>query len=139
MAGEVVLIVDDNPSNLRLVGFLLHRAGYQVLEAMDAVQALQQLELALPDLVLVDIQLPGMNGLELTRRLRANPRTQQLVVAAVTAYAMKGDEVRARVAGCDAYYTKPLDTRCFGQQIAELVAIHHARQRGDPAFIRTDG
>jgi two-component system cell cycle response regulator DivK len=118
MAGEGILIVDDNPVNLKLLRITLAVAGYDVLTAIDAEHAMSVLASFCPRLVLMDIQLPGMDGLELTRRLKADPATRDAIVLAVTAYAMKGDEQRALTAGCDGYVTKPIDTRTLAGTIA---------------------
>ena len=109
MSSAAILVVDDNPTNLKLVRVLLQSMGYQVATAVDAEDALEKLRGPLPRLVLMDLQLPGMDGLELVRRLKADPRTCRLTIVAVTAYAMRGDEERARAAGCDDYVTKPID------------------------------
>jgi two-component system, cell cycle response regulator DivK len=93
-----------------------------VRAAARADEALEMLETFAPRLILMDLQLPGMDGLELTRRLKADPRTQHIVIVAVTAYAMKGDEERVRAAGCDGYVTKPIDTRALPQVIAACLA-----------------
>ncbi len=111
MATERILIVDDNPSNMKLVSFLLSNRGYDVLTASDATQALAILQRERPRLVLMDLQMPGMDGFELTRRVRAEESTRDTIIIAVTAFAMAGDEERARRAGCDGYITKPIDTR----------------------------
>jgi CheY-like chemotaxis protein len=103
------MVVDDNPANLKLLRVLLTAKGYGVRTAIHAEDALTQLESFQPRLILMDLQLPGMDGLELTRRLKADPRTQAIVVVALTAYAMKGDEQRVFAAGCDDYVTKPVD------------------------------
>ncbi len=108
---QPILIVDDNESNLRLMQAILDAEGYPVKSAMDAETALGLLQNWLPDLILMDIQLPGIDGLELTRRLKGDPRYSGIVILALTAYAMKGDEQKARDAGCDGYITKPIDTR----------------------------
>jgi CheY-like chemotaxis protein len=118
MAGESILIVDDNAVNLKLLRITLMVAGYDVRTAIDAEQALTVLASFRPQLILMDIQLPGMDGLELTRRLKADPETRDAVVLAVTAYAMKGDEQRALEAGCDGYVTKPIDTRTLAGTVA---------------------
>ena len=118
MSGEPVLVVDDNPANLKLLSFLLSSKGYQVRTATDAEEALALLEAFVPRLILMDIQLPGMDGLELTRRLKAAPRTRDVVIIAVTASAMRGDEERARAAGCDGYIAKPIDTRTLADTVA---------------------
>jgi CheY-like chemotaxis protein len=121
VAGESILIVDDNPANLKLVRFVLVREGYDVRTAADAEEALGALEDCAPRLILMDLQLPGMDGLELTRRLKSNPATRNILVLALTAYAMKGDEDKALAAGCDAYLAKPIDTRTLPGVIASLL------------------
>lgn len=113
MAGEPILIVDDNPANLKLVRVLLSLEGYDVRTAMNAEEAQTVLDTWAPRLVLMDIQLPGMDGLELTRRLKANPERRGMIILALTAYAMKGDEEKALEAGCDGYIAKPIDTRAL--------------------------
>ncbi|HVY49863.1 MAG TPA: response regulator [Minicystis sp.] len=122
MAASVVLVVDDNPMNLKLVRFVLKRAGFDVHEAVDAEQALAVLREMVPAVILVDLQLPGMDGLELTRRIKADARTRDVPVVAVTAFAMKGDEERATRAGCDAYVTKPIDTNALPALVAGFAA-----------------
>jgi len=112
-----ILIVDDSPDNLRLTQLLLKCAGYAVRTADDAEQALAVLETYRPELILMDIQLPGMDGLELTRRLRKMPELEPMGIVALTAYAMQSDEANAREAGCDGYITKPIDTRTFAASI----------------------
>lgn len=111
MAGEPILIVDDNAINLKLIRVLLAKEGYETRTANDANDALAVLETFSPRLILMDLQLPGMDGLQLTRQLKADPRTKDIVIVAVTAYAMKGDEEKSKAAGCDGYITKPIDTR----------------------------
>ena len=118
MAGETILIVDDNAVNLKLVRVLLVKEGYQVQTAPDAEEALKSVEAVKPDLILMDIQLPGMDGLELTRLLKADPGTKDIMVVALTAYAMKGDEEKAKAAGCDGYIAKPIDTQALPGMIA---------------------
>ena len=117
MAGERILIVDDNPTNLKLVAYLVKANGYEVATAIDAEAALQQIREHPPRLILMDLQLPGIDGLELTRRLKADPATRDIVIVAVTAYAMKGDQDKALAAGCDDYVTKPIDTRALPETI----------------------
>ena len=109
MAREPILIVDDNAQNLKLARVLLAGEGYEVRTAVDAEDALAQLEAFRPRLILMDLQLPGMDGLELTRRLKADPERSSICIVALTAYAMKGDEVKALAAGCDGYVAKPID------------------------------
>jgi CheY-like chemotaxis protein len=112
-----ILVVDDNPTNLRLVSQVLKFDGYRVLEAADAEAALEILESTLPDLIIMDIALPGMDGLDLTRLIKSAERTRHIIIVALTAFAMKGDEERARQAGCDGYITKPFDTRVLAASI----------------------
>lgn len=119
---ERVLIVDDNPTNLKLVAFLVKASGYDVDTAHDADSALAAISANRPRVILMDLQLPGIDGLELTRRLKADPATRGIKIIAVTAYAMKGDEEKAMAAGCDDYVTKPVDTRAFPQLIAKHIA-----------------
>ncbi len=126
MTAEPILVVDDNPQNLKLARVLLAAEGYEVRTAVDAEAALVVLESFLPRLILMDLQLPGMDGLELTRRLKADPARRRILVIALTAYAMKGDEELALAAGCDGYLAKPIDT----DALAALVA---ARLRADAA------
>jgi CheY-like chemotaxis protein len=108
-----LLLIDDNPENLRLEGFLLKSEGLPIRTAESAEQALDLLASGKFSLVLVDIQLPGMDGLELTRQIRNTPDLAGLPVVAVTAYSMPGDEERIREAGCDGYISKPINTRSF--------------------------
>jgi two-component system cell cycle response regulator len=122
-----ILVVDDNPANLKLMRFLLTSRGFDVRTAEDAVQTRAVLEETLPDLVLMDIQLPGVDGLTLTRELRQAARTKDLVVVAVTAYAMKGDEERAREAGVDGYITKPISKEPFLHAVNEYLAVARSR------------
>jgi two-component system, cell cycle response regulator DivK len=122
MAGERVLIVDDNPLNLKLMQVLLRIEGYDVRTSADATEALVAVQTFGPRVILMDVQMPGIDGLELTRRLKADPSTQRILIVALTAYAMIGDETRARAAGCDAYVTKPLDSTAFTAMLAELLA-----------------
>jgi two-component system cell cycle response regulator DivK len=120
MAAEPILIVDDNPINLKLARVLLMNEGYEVKTAPDAEEALKIIETFKPRLILMDIQLPGMDGLELTRRLKNSPDTKDILVLALTAYAMKGDDEKAMAAGCDGYITKPIDTQALPGMIAGL-------------------
>ena len=122
MASEQILIIDDTPVNLKLTRILLTNEGYTVRTAVDAEEAIAILETFHPDLMLVDIQLPGMDGLELARRVKADPRTRDIVVVALTAFAMKGDRERAMEEGCDGYITKPIDTRTLPLRLREYLA-----------------
>lgn len=117
MAGKSILIVDDNPANMKLVRVLLSSEGYDVRTALDAEAALAQLRSSPPDLILMDVQLPGMDGLELTRKLKSNPATRNIKIVGLTAYAMRGDRERIIAAGCDGYIPKPIDTRTLPHSI----------------------
>jgi len=112
-----ILIVDDNPMNLKLASDVLVSEGFAVEAAQDAEEARRLLGQRLPDLILMDIALPGMDGLTLTRLLKAESRFAQVPIVALTASAMRGDEEKALAAGCAGYITKPIDTRTLGQQI----------------------
>ena len=112
-----ILVVDDNPTNLKLVSDLLEFDGYTVLKAADAEEAQQVIQHTPPDLILMDIALPGMDGLTLTRIIKAEESTRHIRVVALTAFAMKGDDEKAFAAGCDGYLTKPIDTRRFSDQV----------------------
>lgn len=116
-----ILIVDDNAQNLKLARVLLSRHGFDVHTVVDAEQALAALRTLTPAVILVDLQLPGMDGFELTRRLKADDATKRIVVIAVTAYAMVGDAEKARAAGCDDYVAKPIDTKKLPKLIASYV------------------
>ena len=107
--------------NMKLVRVLLTGEGYEVRTAADALEALDILKEWRPLLILMDIQLPGIDGLELTRRLKADSATDQIIIIGLTAYAMKGDEERILAAGCDAYIAKPIDTRMLPGVIATLI------------------
>jgi CheY-like chemotaxis protein len=119
MGKKSILIVDDNVINLKLLRVLLAAEGYEVRTAAAAEQALTVLEELHPDLILMDIQLPGIDGLELTRRLKSDPTTKDIIILGLTAYAMKGDEARVLAAGCDGYIAKPIDTRTLPNVIAQ--------------------
>ena len=111
MPTKSILIVDDNPVNLKLIRVLLAGEGYDVHTAGDADEALRVLKNLSPQLILMDVQLPGIDGLELTRRLKADPATRDIKILGLTAYAMKGDREKILAAGCDGYIAKPIDTR----------------------------
>ena len=121
MEGKRVLVVDDNAVNRRLLQVLLHSRGYEVCEAASAPEAFATLREKLPHVILMDLRLPGMDGLTATRRLKADPATREIPVVAVTSYAMKGDEETARAAGCCAYVTKPIDKTLFLETVASVL------------------
>ena len=118
MAGEKILLVEDNEVNRCLAGFLLRSQGYQVIEATTAQAAFDMIPNNRPDLIVMDIQLPGMDGLEATRKLKEQPETAGIPVLAVTSYAMKGDREKALAAGCAGYVTKPIDKVIFVREVA---------------------
>jgi two-component system cell cycle response regulator DivK len=118
-----LLIVEDNPANMRLAAFLLLSAGHTVLAATDAEAGLTRAREEHPDLILMDIQLPGMDGLEATGLLKRDLATSHIPIIALTSLAMKGDEDRARAAGCDGYIAKPLQYREFLATIAAQLAV----------------
>lgn len=128
----VILVVDDNPTNLKLASALLRAEGHTVVPAADAEQAEALLAEQVPDLILMDIALPGMDGLELTRRLKADARLRHVPVIALTAFAMKGDDNRAREAGCDGYITKPIDTRAMPSLVRQVLQQAAARRAWQP-------
>jgi two-component system cell cycle response regulator DivK len=102
-----ILVVEDNPQNLKLAQLVLQKSGHTVIAAADGEQGLKMAAQHQPDLILMDVQMPGMDGLEATRRLKREPRTSQIRIIALTALAMKGDAERILAAGCDAYLAKP--------------------------------
>ena len=122
--GRTVVVVEDNVRSRRLVRDLLEVHGFGIVEAESAEEALQAMQDTRPDLVLLDIQLPGMDGVAALRMLREDPRTADVPAIAVTAYAMRGDEERLLEAGFDAYIAKPIDTREF---VPRLLAVMEAR------------
>ena len=113
-----ILIIEDNPLNMELAADLLMVAGYQVLQAATAEKGIQLARSLLPDLILMDTSLPGMDGLQATRILKSDSATEHIPVISLTANAMKGDEETARAAGALAYVTKPIDTRTFVESIS---------------------
>jgi len=121
MGAKTILIVDDNPVNMKLIRVLLAGEGYDVRTAADAQEALLVLKDFHPQLILMDIQLPGIDGLELTRRLKANPVARDIAIVGLTAYAMKGDEERILAAGCNGYIPKPIDTRTLPDLITRYL------------------
>ncbi|MBA4053873.1 MAG: response regulator [Marivirga sp.] len=114
---KTIMIIDDNNSNLKLAGDLLEFEGFEVVRCLDAVSALDSLENIHPDLILMDLALPGMSGLQLTQKLKSEPGTCSIKIVALTASAMKGDKERILHAGCDGYIPKPIDTRTFKDQV----------------------
>ncbi len=123
-----ILLVEDNPANRRLIGDHLRRVGYQVVEVETADEGIVLSLSQRFDLVIMDVQLPGTDGLTATRILRANPATQELPILAVTAHAMRGDEARILEAGCTSYAAKPISYKSFLAQVAELLDVQKTDQ-----------
>lgn len=119
---EQVLVVEDNPTNMKLAVLLLEHAGYRVLRAENAVDGIALARQQRPDLILMDIQLPGMDGLEATRVIKSDAALRETKVVALTAFAMKGDEQRVLAAGCDGYIAKPIQYKEFLAEVARLLA-----------------
>lgn len=116
-----IIIIEDNPANMKLAVFLLCGAGHEVLQATDAETGLALICAEMPSLVLMDVQLPGMDGLTATRLLRADPGLAHIKVIALTAHAMKGDEEAMRAAGCDGYLAKPFHHREFLEMVSNML------------------
>src|SRR6202521_1451549 len=133
MAKESILLVDDVPVNLKLTDMLLRREGFKVHTAADAEQALALLRSFRPDLILVDIELPGMDGLSLTRRVKMNPSTRDIVVLALSGRAGADRDEEARAAGCDGYITRPVDSATLISNIRQHLDRHlHAPDEASP-------
>lgn len=126
-----ILVVEDNAMNMELTCDLLEVAGYRVLQAVTAETGLPMARAEKPDLILMDIALPGMNGMEATRMLKADPQTRAIPIVALTASAMRSDEQRALEAGCLGVIQKPLDTRAFAARVAAY--MNGARAPSDPS------
>ena len=118
---KTILVVEDNDRNRRLLKILLKAQGYEVIEAVSGEEVMKYLKNNRPDLILMDIQLPNIDGLDLTKEIKNNPEMTDIPIIAVTAYAMKGDKERILEAGCDAYVSKPIDTRKLPLVIADVL------------------
>ena len=116
-----ILVIEDHEDNRRILRDLLTSVGYEPIEAVTGEEGLTLAETHRPELILMDIQLPGMDGYETTRRIKANPALRQIPVIAVTSYALSGDEVKAMEAGCDTYVTKPFSPRALLAKIREYL------------------
>jgi CheY-like chemotaxis protein len=117
----VALVVEDNEVNQLLTASVLEREGFVVDLAADSAQALEQLRARTPDVILMDVQLPGVDGLTLTRQIKADPATAQITIVALTAHAMTGDREQTIAAGCAGYISKPIDTRTFARQVRDFM------------------
>lgn len=125
-----VLLIEDNAMNMELATDLLEAAGFQVLKAERAEDGIAMAVVEQPDIILMDIALPGMDGLEATKRIKQDPRTAWIPVVALTASAMRGDDDRARSAGCCGYIAKPIDTRRFAETVAAMMEQEEAKVDG---------
>src|SRR2546423_12620796 len=125
MSNDSVLIVEDTPISLKVVLVVMRRAGFDVRTATSAEEALEVLKHFRPRVVLTDIQLPGMNGFDLIKRLKSDPDNGDTIVLALTAFVMKSDQQKAFAAGCDGFITKPIDTRTFPDLIRQYIARNH--------------
>lgn len=117
-----ILVVEDNEDNRRIFNDLLSNAGYEVIEAVTGDEGLKMAETHRPDLIVMDIQLPGLDGYQVTRRIKDNPSLCQIPIVVVTSYALSGDDVQAKEAGCDAYLAKPVSPRKLLSKIREYVS-----------------
>ncbi len=120
---HTVLLVEDNPHNRKIFSGMLTHSGFVVVEAEDGHQALAAVERALPDVILMDLSIPGIDGWEVTRRLKADARTRAVPIIALTAHAMRGDEERARAAGCDHYLAKPISPKKVVAEVRKMLQL----------------
>lgn len=125
MSGKRILLVEDDFINMRLTQHILEREGYAVLKAATAQEALEQIKLTLPDLILMDVQLPDMDGMTVVRMLKDNDRTRDTAILALTACAMKGDKERILKMGCDGYISKPIDVKDFANTVKKFLVRDH--------------
>jgi two-component system cell cycle response regulator DivK len=121
MTGQTVLVVEDTPANIKLVTMLLEKDGYQVLQAENGTDGIRLAQLYLPDIILMDIQLPDMDGLTAIRLLREGEETRHLKIVALTAFAMEGDEDKMLENGCDGYIAKPIRYQSFLQEVKRVL------------------
>jgi two-component system cell cycle response regulator DivK len=126
MKGKI-LVIEDNEQNLYLIRYILEDCGYEVFAAVDGKEGIALAASLLPDLILLDIQLPGMDGYAVARNLRENPNLADTPIVAVTSYAMPGDKEKAMGAGCSGYIEKPIDPDTFDKQVEKYLSMkHHA-------------
>jgi two-component system cell cycle response regulator DivK len=116
-----ILVIEDNEDNRRIVRDLLTSVGYEIIEAVTGLEGVQAAEVHVPDLILMDIQLPGLDGYEATRRIKAKPALNGIPIIAVTSYALSGDDVKAFEAGCDGYVSKPFSPRALLAKVREYL------------------
>jgi two-component system, cell cycle response regulator DivK len=119
--GKTVLLVEDNPHNRKIFSGMLTHSGFAVMEAEDGNKALAAVQTTLPDVILMDLSIPGIDGWEVTRRLKADARTKVIPIIALTAHAMRGDEERAREAGCDHYLAKPISPKKVVEEVRKIL------------------
>jgi two-component system, cell cycle response regulator DivK len=129
MKGKI-LIIEDNEQNLYLIRYILEDCGYEVFSAMDGKEGIESAASLLPDLILLDIQLPTMDGYAVARNLRQNPDLADTPIIAVTSYAMPGDREKAMEAGCSGYIEKPIDPDTFDKQVEKYLSIQCHNERG---------
>jgi two-component system cell cycle response regulator DivK len=129
--GKCILIVEDNPLNMKLFSAMIAAQGYDVLQAADGAQGLDVAQRRRPDLIIMDIQLPSMSGLDVTRNLKADEATRDIPIIATTAFAMRGDEEMILASGCDAYMAKPIAI----SQFLELIEIFMLKVPGISEFV----
>jgi two-component system cell cycle response regulator DivK len=120
---KTVLLVEDNPHNRKIFSGMLTHSGFEVVEAEDGQQALDAVAKSLPDVILMDLSIPGVDGWEVTRRLKADARSQPVPIIALTAHAMRGDEERARAAGCDHYLAKPISPKKVVEEVRKILKM----------------
>ena len=118
-----ILVIEDNPSNMKLAVFLLEKEGYQVVQAVDAEEGIRIARPRLPDLILMDVQFPGMDGLTATRLLKSDAVTRHIKIIALTAFAMRGDQEKIKAAGCDAYIAKRIRYKEFLKVVAQSLSV----------------
>lgn len=124
-AAPKVVVIDDNGPNLELAKFLLEQGGFNVKGVGSADELMGVLPSFKPDILLMDIQLPGMDGITATRLIKQNPQTSHISIIAFTAYAMKGDAEKMKAAGCDGYISKPIEVTTFAQQVRSYLPPKH--------------
>jgi two-component system cell cycle response regulator DivK len=120
---KTVLLVEDNPHNRKIFSGMLTHSGFEVVEAEDGQQALDAVAKSLPDVILMDLSIPNVDGWEVTRRLKADARSQPIPIIALTAHAMRGDEERARAAGCDHYLAKPISPKKVVEEVRKILKM----------------
>ena len=138
MNNHKILIIEDNKLNMKLVRELLKLEKYQIIEAENAETGIELAKAHQPDLILMDIQLPGMSGFEATKILKENTLLQNIPVIALTSYAMKGDEDKAYEAGCNGYITKPIDTQKFLEYVSKFLNGHSKKMISQTVRTKND-